>query len=149
MNIFKKIFGNSHNDIQEETKMTNTQKALELINTFATGDTAKATELLAEGYIQHNLAYGTGRDAFVGSVAYLASAPVKTTVNMGMFFGISCRTLSPLKTIFSLWFGFSSDIIAWIASVVSLPSSKNFRIRIVWSWDGVASFRSISSTTSR
>ena len=81
MNIFKKIFGNSHNDIQEETKMTNTQKALELINTFATGDTAKATELLAEGYIQHNLAYGTGRDAFVGSVAYLASAPVKTTVN--------------------------------------------------------------------
>lgn len=81
MNIFKKIFGNSHNDIQEETKMTNTQKALELINTFATGDTEKATELLAEGYIQHNLAYGTGRDAFVDSVAYLASAPVKTTVN--------------------------------------------------------------------
>ena len=61
--------------------MTNTQKALELINTFATGDTEKAASLLAEGYIQHNLAYGTGRDAFVGSVAYLASAPVKTTVN--------------------------------------------------------------------
>lgn len=61
--------------------MTNTQKALELINTFATGNTEKATELLAEGYIQHNLAYETGRDAFVGSVAYLTSAPVKTTVN--------------------------------------------------------------------
>lgn len=61
--------------------MTNIQKALELINTFATGDTEKAASLLAEGYIQHNLAYGTGRDAFVGSVAYLASAPVKTTVN--------------------------------------------------------------------
>ncbi len=30
--------------------------------------------------IQHNLAYGTGRDAFLGSVEYLASAPVKTTV---------------------------------------------------------------------
>lgn len=60
--------------------MTNIQKALELINTFATGDTEKAASLLAEGYIQHNLAYGTGRDAFVGSVAYLASAPVKTTV---------------------------------------------------------------------
>lgn len=57
------------------------QKALELINTFATGDTEKAASLLAEGYIQHNLAYGTGRDAFVGSVQYLASAPVKTTVN--------------------------------------------------------------------
>ena len=60
--------------------MPNIQKALELINTFATGDTEKAASLLAEGYIQHNLAYGTGRDAFVGSVAYLASAPVKTTV---------------------------------------------------------------------
>ena len=61
--------------------MTNIQKALELIETFATGDTEKAAGLLAEGYIQHNLAYGTGRDAFVGSVQYLASAPVKTTVN--------------------------------------------------------------------
>lgn len=80
MNIFKKIFGNSQSNIKEETKMTNTQKALELINTFANGDTEKAASLLAEGYIQHNLAYGTGRDAFVGSVAYLASAPVKTTV---------------------------------------------------------------------
>ncbi len=81
MNIFKKTFGNSHNDNQEVTEMTNTKKALELINTFATGDTEKAAELLDEGYIQHNLAYETGRDAFVGSVAYLASAPVKTTVN--------------------------------------------------------------------
>lgn len=60
--------------------MTNTQKALELIGTFATGDTEKAASLLAEGYIQHNLAYGTGREAFVGCVSYLASAPVKTTV---------------------------------------------------------------------
>lgn len=60
--------------------MTNKEKALELINTLATGDTNKAYELLAEGYIQHNLAYGTGRDAFIGSVNYLASAPVKTTV---------------------------------------------------------------------
>ena len=61
--------------------MTNIQKALQLITTFASGDTQKAQSLLAEGYIQHNLAYGTGRDAFVGSVSYLASAPVKTTVN--------------------------------------------------------------------
>lgn len=61
--------------------MTNIQKALELINTFASGDTQKAKSLLAKGYIQHNLAYGTGSDAFVGSVEYLASAPVKTTVN--------------------------------------------------------------------
>lgn len=60
--------------------MTNKDKAIALINTFATGDTQAATNLLTEGYIQHNLAYGTGRDAFVGSVSYLASAPVKTTV---------------------------------------------------------------------
>ena len=61
-------------------ELTQTEKALALINTFASGDTAAARELLAEGYIQHNLAYGTGRDAFLGSVEYLASAPVKTTV---------------------------------------------------------------------
>ena len=81
MNLFQKIFGNQQTSSKEELKMTNIQKALELINTFATGDTEKAKSLLAEGYIQHNLAYGTGRDAFVGSVEYLASAPVKTTVN--------------------------------------------------------------------
>ena len=80
MNIFKKFFGNSQANMKEETTMTNIQKALELINTFASGNTEKAASLLSEGYIQHNLAYGTGRDAFVGSVAYLASAPVKTTV---------------------------------------------------------------------
>ena len=60
--------------------MTNIQKALALINTFASGDTALAASLLAKDYIQHNLSYETGRDAFVGSVAYLADAPVKTTV---------------------------------------------------------------------
>lgn len=59
--------------------MSNIQKALDLIGTFATGDAELAASLLDEGYIQHNLAYGTGRDAFVGSVEYLASAPVKTT----------------------------------------------------------------------
>lgn len=78
MTLFSKLF---NKNLKEETNMTQIEKALELINTFATGDTKKAEQLLAEGYIQHNLAYGTGRDAFVGSVAYLASAPVKTTVN--------------------------------------------------------------------
>lgn len=68
------------NNIKEVTTMTNKDKAIALIHTFATGDTEAAANLLAEGYIQHNLAYGTGRAAFVGSVAYLASAPVKTTV---------------------------------------------------------------------
>lgn len=60
--------------------MTNKEKALTLIGTFASGDTKTATSLLAQGYIQHNLSYGTGRDAFISSVEYLASAPVKTTV---------------------------------------------------------------------
>lgn len=36
---------------------------------------------MADGYIQYNLAYGTGADAFIGSVEYLASADVITTVN--------------------------------------------------------------------
>ena len=60
--------------------MTNKEKALALIGTFRSGDTRVAASLLAEGYIQHNLSYGTGRDAFISSVEYLASAPVKTTV---------------------------------------------------------------------
>lgn len=80
MTFFQKLFGGSHKLSKEESQMTNIQKALELIGTFTSGDTKKASSLLAEGYIQHNLAYGTGRDAFVGSVSYLASAPVKTTV---------------------------------------------------------------------
>ena len=61
--------------------MTQIEKAKALIGTFATGDAEKARSLLADGYIQHNLAYGTGAEAFCGSVTYLGSAPVKTTVN--------------------------------------------------------------------
>ena len=68
-------------DFKEDNTITNKEKALTLINTFATGDTAAAKELLTDDYIQHNLAYGTGAKAFVDSVAYLASAPIKTTVN--------------------------------------------------------------------
>lgn len=58
-----------------------TEKALALINTFATGDTETAARLLDENYIQHNLAYGTGEAALLSSVEYLASAPVPTTVD--------------------------------------------------------------------
>lgn len=67
--------------LAETAAQTQIEKALALIGTFASGDTELAASLLDENYIQHNLAYGTGRDAFVGSVEYLASAPVKTTVN--------------------------------------------------------------------
>ena len=55
-------------------------KALALINTFATGDTETAAQLLDENYIQHNLAYGTGEDAFLASVEGLAAADAETTV---------------------------------------------------------------------
>lgn len=60
--------------------MSNIDKALELISTFVTGDTAKASSLLNKDYIQHNLSYKTGRDAFIDSVKYLSTLPVKTTV---------------------------------------------------------------------
>jgi len=76
MSIFSKLFSNH----KEDNTMTQIEKAKELINTFATGDADKAASLLAEGYIQHNLAYGTGRDAFVGSVKYLAAADIPSTV---------------------------------------------------------------------
>lgn len=59
---------------------TNSEKALALINSFASGDTSAAKEYLTADYIQHNLAYGTGKEAFVGSVEYLGAAETKTTV---------------------------------------------------------------------
>lgn len=81
MRILKTLFHkNTVNINKEEFTVTNKDKAIALINTFATGDMEAAKNLLSEDYIQHNLAYGTGREAFIGSVAYLASAPVKTTV---------------------------------------------------------------------
>lgn len=59
---------------------TQIQKARALINTFATGDTQTAEDLLAPDYIQHNLEYGTGRDSFIASVKSLALAPAPTAV---------------------------------------------------------------------
>ena len=64
----------------EEAPMPRCDRALALIGTFASGDTELASSLLAEGYIQHNLNYETGRDALVASVAALAKAPAPTTV---------------------------------------------------------------------
>lgn len=66
---------------QEVTIMTNKEKALALIGTFVSGDLEKAKSLLSPEYRQHNLAFGTGADAFVAAVAGLQQAPVKTTVN--------------------------------------------------------------------
>lgn len=79
-NTASSIDENKQETESTKTEQTQTEKALALIDTFATGDTDTAKELLAEDYIQHNLAYGTGRDAFISSVEYLASADEKTTV---------------------------------------------------------------------
>lgn len=67
---------------KQEQTMQNQQinSAKALINTFTNGDVATAKQLLAEGYIQHNLAYPTGAAAFIGAVDALGKAPVKTTV---------------------------------------------------------------------
>ncbi len=65
---------------QEQAEQTKIEKALALIHTFASGDTQTARDLLDENYIQHNLAYATGEDAFISSVEYLASAETQTTV---------------------------------------------------------------------
>lgn len=66
-------------DAAQTTQQRNIERAQQLIGTFASGDSDLATSLLAEGYIQHNLAYATGRDAFVASVLGLATGDVPAT----------------------------------------------------------------------
>jgi len=61
--------------------MTNKEKALALIGTFVSGDLKLAKSLLAPEYKQHNLAFGTGAEAFINAVEGLQHAPVRTTVN--------------------------------------------------------------------
>ena len=74
------LFKRDKKDEKTAKTCTQTEKALALINTFNSGDVELAKKLLAPGYIQHNLAFGTGADAFVAAVAGLQQAPVKTTV---------------------------------------------------------------------
>ena len=52
--------------------MTNIEKALALIDTFATGDTKKAASLLAEGYIQHNISIADGLSGLGAALAAMA-----------------------------------------------------------------------------
>lgn len=49
---------------EQPMEQSQIDKTLAPIGTFASGDTATASKLLADGYIQHNLAYGTGTDVF-------------------------------------------------------------------------------------
>jgi predicted SnoaL-like aldol condensation-catalyzing enzyme len=76
-----RIITSQGTDPERKNIMTNKEKALALIGTFVTGDLEKAKSLLAEEYKQHNLAFGTGREAFIAAVDGLQKAPVKTTVN--------------------------------------------------------------------
>ena len=56
--------------------MTNKEKAITIINSFTTGNVKILQSILTEDFIQHNPAYGTGRDAFTSLVEHLG----KTTV---------------------------------------------------------------------
>ena len=76
-----RIITSQGTDPERKHIMTNKEKALALIGTFVTGDIERAKSLLAEEYKQHNLAFGTGREAFIAAVDGLQKAPVKTTVN--------------------------------------------------------------------
>jgi predicted SnoaL-like aldol condensation-catalyzing enzyme len=78
---YLRIITSQGTDPERKHIMTNKEKALALIGTFVTGDLEKAKSLLAEEYKQHNLAFGTGREAFIAAVDGLQKAPVKTTVN--------------------------------------------------------------------
>ena len=82
----------------EAQATNNTEKALALISTFATGDTDTARDLLADDYIQHNLAYGTGADAFIGSVEYLAYPYDSRNVFLS---SIGCPNNPPMQNLYA------------------------------------------------
>lgn len=60
---------------QEE--QTNTEKALALIGTFASGDTETARELLDENYIQHNTAIADGVSGLNAALTALAEQGIQ------------------------------------------------------------------------
>ena len=61
--------------------MTNKEKALALIGTFATGDTTKVKELLADGYIQHNISIADGLSGLGSVLAALAEQGIQMIYN--------------------------------------------------------------------
>ncbi|MDO4908419.1 MAG: nuclear transport factor 2 family protein [Corynebacterium sp.] len=63
-----------------QTGQSDVDKALALINTFATGDTDLATSLLASNYKQHNLTVADGAEGFINAVEGLKAANVPVTV---------------------------------------------------------------------
>ena len=72
----------AENTQQEQSQ---TEKALALINTFATGDTDTARSLLSDGYIQHNSAIADGvfgLNAALGALAEQGISMVYDEVHM-------------------------------------------------------------------
>lgn len=67
-------------DKESVAEVSNKDKALALINSFTSGDTAVADKYLADSYIQHNLAYGTGKASFISAVEGLTDSGKTTTV---------------------------------------------------------------------
>ena len=65
--------------------MTNKEKALALIGTFATGDTTKVKELLADGYIQHNISIADGLSGLGSALAALAEQGIQMIYNKTHF----------------------------------------------------------------
>ena len=65
--------------------MTNKEKALELIGTFVSGDAAKAKELLAEDYIQHNTAIADGLSGLGAALEAMAKQGIQMVYNKTHF----------------------------------------------------------------
>ena len=61
--------------------MTNKEKALALIGTFVSGDTAKAKELLAPGYIQHNTSIADGLSGLGAALEAMAKQGISMVYN--------------------------------------------------------------------
>ncbi|MDR0899429.1 MAG: hypothetical protein LBM27_03660 [Lactobacillaceae bacterium] len=60
--------------------MSNIQTAKNLVGTFVSGDVEVARQSALPTYIQHNLDFGNGLEAFIEAVEGLQQAPVKTTL---------------------------------------------------------------------
>ena len=68
-------------DAQKVAAMTNTEKALALIQTFATGDAGAARALLDEPYIQHNTGIADGLDGLNAALAAYAEQGISMVYN--------------------------------------------------------------------
>ena len=87
MSFLKKLFNHTHT-YKEDINMTNKDKALALINTFATGDTDAAKNILAEGYIQHNTGIADGLSGLGAALEALGKQGIQ------MIYDQTCQVLA-------------------------------------------------------